>query len=732
MLEGFHPQEQSHLPLGGVGVVGREQAEVPALLQYWHVIVRWKWVIASIIAAAMLLGVVVTFLMTAQYTATARLEIAREEQNVTQVKGVDEVQAQQNLEFYQTQYSLLRSRSLAERVVRRLRLASNDGFFESSGAGGLLAAATRARGNADQARERAATDVLLHRISINPIGGSALVDISYKSADPQLSANIVNAWTEQFVQSSIDRRFASTADARAFLEQRLSELRSRLENSERALVNYAQREHIVTLTQSPSSDSKALGQRTLATDTLEALNQELAKATAARIEAQARAEVATRGGTPESITSNTLAQLRDRRAETAAQLAKVLVQFEPGYPQAQELKQQLQVLDASIAREEARIAGARSSDYADALRREQRLQARVSALESQLTSQQRASIQYNIYLREADTNRQLYDALLQRYKEIGVAGVSANNISIVDPAEVPDRPSSPNLILNVLIAFIVGAAIAGLATIALDAVDEGLRDPSQVTRRLGLPFLGSVPDIEKEDEDPITLLGDPKSALTESYLSIRSNLAFSTDHGIPRSMMVASTRPAEGKSTTAAALALVLARTGNRTILIDADMRSPSLHEFFGLQNNQGLSNLLAGQDDWQGLVRTTKIDRLSLITAGPQPPSAAELLSSRRMAELVRKLTETYDHVVIDSAPVLGLADAPLLAGAVEGCVFVAEAEGVSARGIRSAIDRLRSVHAHLYGVVLTKVPQGSYGYGYGYGYGDQFGYGSDGKAAA
>ena len=702
-----------------------ENMAPPILLQYWQVVLRWKWLILGIMALALALGLVLTLLTTPQYTASARVEISREQQNITKVEGLEPEQAGRDLEFYQTQYSLLEARSLAERVARSLRLATDSAFFEAhgvapvgdnglftSGGGAALTATER------QQRERQVVEILRNNIEISPILNSSLVEIRYTSASPRLSAQIANMWTQQFIESSMDRRFASTADARKFLEGRLADLRAKLEQSERDLVNYASTKGIVTLGSSQGADGKTLSERTLVAADLEALNAALAESIAERITAESKARQGNdRGASSEALSNVAISQLRQKRAEVAAEYAKLMVQFEPGYPAARALEQQLRVLDGSIAREETRVSSSRSAEYREAVQREGSLRDKVETLKSRLDLQQRDTIQYKIYLREADTNRQLYDALLQRYKEIGVAGVGSNNIAIVDPANVPESPSSPKLLVNLILALLGGIGVAGLATFALEQVDEGLRDPGQVNRLLQIPLLGSVPDIE--EGSAVEMLGDAKSVMSEAYLSIRSNLAFSTDHGVPRSFMVTSTRPAEGKSTTSLALATVLGRTGKKVLLVDADMRSPSMHAMLGKDNRLGVSNFLAGENDWQKLVIGTDVKGLHLIPAGPTPPSAAELLSSDRMLLLLRQLLEHFDHIVVDSPPILGLADAPLIAGAVEGCIFVTEAEGVALRGIKAALGRLQSVHAHVFGIVLTKLKQRQAGYGYGYGYG-------------
>lgn len=688
----------------------------PMIVQNWQVLKRFKWTAIGIIGASLILGVLITFLMTPQYTATARLEISRQQESVTNVRGVDQTDARQDLEFYQTQYALLEARSLAERVARELRLASRDEFFIYSGVDPSEIVATSGGQSAMRAREKAAVDILLDNVAISPIARSALVDVKYSSASPELSEQVANSWVRQFIQGSIDRRFNSTADARSFLEQRLSDLRTRVEDSERSAVAYAERNNIVSVDRPPTASGG--GTRTLAAASLEALNDELLKATAARVAAQGRVGV---GGIPsEALVNPAVNALRQRRGERVAQRAELLATFAPNYPQVEALQQEIEALDGQIRREEERVRSARSGELQESVSRERALQEKVNALKAQLLEQQRDSIRYNIFQREADTNRQLYDALLQRYKEIGVAGVDANNISIVDAAQVPEKPSSPKILLNLFLALAAGTVLAGIAVFVREQVDEGVRDPSRVNEALGVPLIGSIPRVE---ENPVPAFMDPKSELFEAYLTIRSSLALSSDHGFPRRLMLTSSRSGEGKSTSALALAAVLARTSSSAILIDADMRSPSVHELVGGDNKAGLSNLLAGDDNWQDLVHQTKFRNLTVLPAGPRPPNAAELLSSGRADTLMTQIAASYDYVIIDAPPMLGLADSPLLAQIVDGVVFVVEADGVPVRGIRTALERLRGGKAHLLGVILTKLKKQQASYGYGYGYGDRYG---------
>jgi capsular exopolysaccharide synthesis family protein len=698
---------------------------MPLLLQYWQAALRWKWLIGGIMLAFVAAGLIWTLLTPARYTARSEIEITREQKQITNVEGLESSSAGQDLEFYATQYSLVKARPVAERVARELRLASDPTFFEAHGLDPDAIDAefpNLSRMERQEKQERRVVTTLLDTVSISPVRTSRLVDISYTSQSPALSARIANAWAQAFIAVSMDRQFASTADARKFLEDRLNSLRGRLEQSERAVVNYASNKGIITLEESREANGITRPSRTLAGADLSDINTQLNNAVAARIAAQSRLE-SNGDTTTEAVANDGMAALRRERAQVAADYQRQSVIFEPDYPGVQQLAKQLQALDAAIAKETGRISASRRTEYREALAREEALRNRVEALKTRLDQQERNNIQYAIFQREADTNRQLYDALLQRYKEIGVAGtIGASNISVVEDAQVPIKPSGPSLLANLLIALLAGAVVAGGAVFALEHVDEGIRDPAQVQPALGLPLLGHTPSVEGEVLDH---LRDIKSMFYEAYFSIETSLSFATNHGFPRSMTVTSTQPTEGKSSTALALAVVLGRTGKRVLLIDGDMRSPSIHTMVGRENKVGFSNYLTGDDAWEHLLQPTEYTGVQVISAGPPPPSAAELLSSGRLQQFVTESRQRFDHVIIDSPPVLGLSDAPLLARAVEGCVFVVRSETSTIRAIRNSLARLKQIDAHIFGVVLTQLSQrqGAYGYGYGYGYGRRYG---------
>jgi capsular exopolysaccharide synthesis family protein len=697
---------------------------IPLFRQYLRIVYRWRFIILGSIAFFVLAGLIVTLLLTPKYTATTTLEIARDTSRVVNIQNVEQETSIQDQEFYQTQYGLLKSRALAESVAKSLRLVDSPTFYSAMGVN-----PDKVLGSADipaKSREKRldiAAELLLKRIDIAPTRLSRLVDVSFESPDPKLSVDVVNAWSRNFIESNLERRYQANSYARNFLENRLNQLRGRLEISERQLVGYASNQRIINLPAAGGQGENRGTERSLVADDLAALNADLSQATAERIKAEARyqsAQAATKGAVPEALANTAINQLRERRGELAGDYAKLMQQFTPEYPAAKALSMQISQLDRAIGGEERRVLSSYSTGLREASQREQGLQRKVEELKADLLQLRRRSIQYNIFQRDVDTNRQLYDALLQRYKEIGVSGgIGTNNVSIVDPAVLPEKPSSPRLLLNLAISLALGALIGAVAAYLLEHSNEAFTDPAEVEFALGLPVLGAIP--KQDGIAPHDALLDRKSQLVEAYLSVQTNLAFSTSDGVPRRFAVTSSRPAEGKSTTAFALAVTLARGDKAVLLLDADMRSPSLHHLIDSDNEEGLSNLLAGQGEPLAMVRTVPNYGFDALTAGPTPPNAAELLAGDRLSMVISDLLTKYDHVILDSPPVMGLADAPLISSRVDAVVFVVESHGVRASIARVALSRLRSAHARVIGTVLTKfeAKRAHFGYGYDYGYG-------------
>ena len=706
---------------------------VPLIRQYLRIAFRWRYVILGAVAACALLGIVITLLMTPKYTAYTTVEISREADKVTSFQGVQSDASIADQEFYQTQYGLLRSRSLSERVATQLRVVDDPKFFEKMRFASKSPIFQTVNGRYPAAghkdRLRIAGEILLKNLSVDPTRLSRLVDIGFTSPNPELSAQVANAWADNFIQINQERKIQATSYGRNLLQRQLALQKERLDESQRQLVVYASDQQIINLP--TSSGNGTTSERSIVADNLAALNTALTQATTDRIQAEAKyQQVGRAGASAEALRNQAINSLRQRRAELAADYQRLMVQFEPGYPAAKAIQSQIDQLDRSIAREEGRVSGSLQAEYREARERESALQAKVDQLKASYLDLRRRSIQYNIYQQEVDTNRALYDGLLQRFKEIGVAGgVGVNNVSVVDPADVPQGPSSPRLMVNLIVSILAGICIGGALAFALEQMDEAIADPVEVERRLGLPLLGTVPKVSA-DMTPRDALLDRKSELVDAYLAVQTNLAFTTEHGVPRTFAVTSTRPAEGKSTTALALATTLVRGHRKVILVDGDMRSPSIHHLGGVDHNRGLSNFLAGDDNISTLTFEMSDLGFTAMSAGPIPPNAAELLTGTRLSVLFERLLETYDHVVVDSPPVMGLADAPLIASRVEGVIYAVESHGIRSSLVKTALARLSSANARIIGGVLTKFEARKAHYGYGYEYG--YGYGRDSKAKA
>lgn len=684
-----------------------ESDETPRLVQYWRIIRRGKWVVLGTILVALVIGVVLTLVATPQYVAVATLEISRESDNIAGVEGMTEQPTTIDQEFYETQYGLLRSRSLARKVAEQLNLAGDEGARQILGLdSGLTLFSDGNKPLSAAARERRldeAERALLERVAVAPTFASRLVDLRFSSPDPAFSAKVANLWVKSFIESSLERRYGSASYARDFLETRLNQVRNTLEDAERKLVAYAAQQGIVNLNSDAGGAGDPSREQSLVANNLSLLNAELAEATSDRVRAQSRLQQSRQGESAESLANQALATLRQKRAEAAATYAQLMVEFEPEYPRARALQSQVDELDRAIAREESRVGGSLQQEYRSALEREQQLQSKVSGLKSDVLDLRRRSIQYNIYKRDVDTSRTLYEGLLQRYKEIGIAGgVGRNNISIVDQAKPPEQPSSPNPVLNLLIA-LLGGTVAGVAlAIGLQQIDQALADPDEIQKRLGIPLLGAI--ARAEGDDPLSGLADRSSGLAEGYMSVRTSLEFSTPSGVPRTIVVTSAGPGEGKSTSSLALAIVLARLGSQVLLVDGDMRSPSVHRNLQMQNVNGLSSFLSGHAKIEEIIKPTHVEGLATITAGPLPPNAAELLAGASLGAFLASAAAMFDHVIIDAPPVLGLADAPLLGARAEATVFVIEARKTKARVAERSLLRLQAARGYVVGAILTK----------------------------
>jgi len=708
--------------LPGPHSFGYPQQEGESLIRhYWRILYRHRWIIGGITAACVVLALVASMLIQRQYTATVRIQIAREAAKVVNLDGMDgEEPSGTGLEFYQTQYALMRSRTLSEAVARDLRLADNFTFLADFNADEVdtIKAMPRAE------RFELATEKVNRNTRISPLAGSSVVDVGYVAPNAKLSATIANSIADNFIETSLSRRFEATTYAREFLQNRIDATRAKLEESERKAAQYAQSQGIIKV--AGQGEGRVSSEQTLASADLTQLSSQLALARAARVQAEADYR-GNSGGTAAatSLTNSAVNELRRQRGELSAELSKLKSDYGPEYPRVAAVDSQIAELDRQISREQGRVTSSVSQGlhdkYRQALAAEQGLQARVNGLKTDVLDQQQRSIQFNIIQRDVDTNRSLYDALLQRYKEVGVAaGVGTNNVSIVDAALPPKFPSQPNVPLNLAIGLVFGLLLGGGAALVREQLADSVILPSEFQQKLGLRLLGTTPKLTSDDV--AKQLAQGRSDLSEAYFSILTAIQFSSARGAPSSLLFTSTQASEGKSTTALAIARSLATVGAKVLLIDGDMRNPSLHRQLGMPLTTGLSDLLSGRAQIGEAFHSIGTTGLSVILAGHMALNPARLLSTDALERILESAGEAFDHVIIDGPPVLGLADSVQMARACEAAVFVIQADRTKASQARLAITRLMAVRANILGAVLTKFDAKQSGYGDNYTY--EYGY--------
>jgi capsular exopolysaccharide synthesis family protein len=654
-----------------------------------------------------LLGaIIVTLLTTPVYRSKVTLEV-----NPPTVEIMDEQSRQQSAspvspwDYVATQVGLLSSRSIAERAAQDLNLANNKDFAGESGD-----AATRLK---------VATSKIAQNLNVEAPEEGQLITFSVDAESPQLSAAIANQVAESFINSSLQRRYEASAYARNFLERQISKTRGDLEKSERQLVAYAQAHGIIN-TGTGEAGSTSTDANSIQGGSLIALNQALAEATARRVAAEGAYRSAGLAGAFDA-TQNTQ-PLRQARASLEAEYQEKRTLMKPEHPDMISLRSRIQELDRQISREGAAAAGGRASslqaEYRGALAAERALQGRVAALKGSVLDLRGRSIQYNILQREVDTNRSLYDALLQRYKEVGVAGgIGSSPVSIVDRAQVPGSPYKPDLLLNLLLGFGLGLA-AGLATaVALEYLYDTIKTRDDVRNKLGLACLGAIPKTIGH-ESFIEELKDPSSVVSEAYSAVVASLRFSTDEGLPKTLVVTSTRSGEGKSSTALAVAQNFARRGASVLLIDSDLRKPA---FKAASDKVGLTRLLTNDEEAaRSHIVPTQFADLWLMPSGPLPPNPADLLSTGRFQEILAEVTSHFDIVIIDGPPVIGLADSLLLASVAGHVMFVVESGKTRTKAAVEALRMIGGTGTHVLGATLTKSAEDMGGYGYkAYGYG-------------
>ncbi len=656
------------------------------------------------------------------YRAQALLEIQKESPDIPTIKELYELDAVSDA-YLRTQYSILASESLARRAIDQLHLETLHEFNSR-----------RWWQLWPETRKPSTTQTF----TVGPVPQVR------DSHDPELAARVVNTLATDYLDQSLEARWQATQKAAEWLSQQLIGVKATLEKSDDELQTYARRNGLVFL-----ETDKGVSQN-VANDRLQQLQEQLTKAQSERYEKEALYRLVQTGdsGALPGVFDNKLIQdLSERLAELKREHAQLSTTFNPDYPRVKEIQSQIDEIAASLREERQRAADRMVNDYSAAVRRESLVRQALDDQQKQVNLIAEKSVQYNILKREVDTNKQLYEGLLLQLKEAGVsASLKASNIRLVDSAQPPVKPVKPKPLLNLAVAMFLGLGLGIGAALFQERMDDTLKGDDDVEQLFGLPSLALIPVVPPSNGDQhaihrflpqdkafelkgngtgkdsrscwhrIDRDGAQHGPLVEAFRSLRTSILLSTPDRPPSSLLVTSTQPAEGKTTVACNLAISLGLLGHRVLLLDADLRFPSLHKLFGTSGSPGLVTYLTGQQDWRAVVRPSGSRGLDLLVCGPVPPNPSEMLSSQSMSALIRSASAEYGFIILDSSPMLALADSRILAPLVNGVLLVVKSGTTPREQFMHAQSGIRSVGGNLIGVVLNNVDICTNGY-YNYG---------------
>ena len=686
---------------------------------------RSRFIIASILAAALAAGIIVTLLMTPQYLATATVQI---DQEAAKGLGTEESAASASIadsdRFLQTQLDVVRSRTVAVRVAEDLSLFPGTEFLERMGANGDL------EGNsilsADEILREEVLRTLSENLSVSLPLRSRIMTIAFTSPDPVLAEEVANSFAENYIRSNLERKFETSAYAREFLRSQLDESVAKLAESEQRALDYARATRLVDTSNSGSSDDPSGGPKSLTVASLVQLNRSLGDAVDRRISAQEEWEQIS--GAPllsiaPVLENQAIQRLLEERAKVEAAYNEQLQTRKSDFPSVRRLRAQLAELDAQITEIASGIRSGIRSKYLSAQQQEQALEQKIGELKSEALEDQSKSVELGILQRQVATNREAYDLLLQRYSELNAeAGAQTNNVTLLDLATTPDVPYSPQPLFNLMIALGLGVVIAASVVLVREQVFDRVRTLADVREKLRRHPLGAIPLAKDGEVDASEAAQDTKTDIAEAYASVRASLLLSTSHGLPKSIMFTSATGSEGKSTSCFAIALALGRIGKKVLIMDLDLRRPQQHRFFEARSEGGMADVLTSNLDIESVTHESSFTNISYITSGAIPPNPTELLSSGNLLHVLSQLQQRYDVVLIDAPPVLALADALEISSSVEATIFVIESSKNTTHALQNALQRVSDASNMMLGVLLTKFDAKQSGYAYDYTYHYQY----------
>ncbi len=705
------------------------------LRRYWAIARRNMWGILGFALAASVLAALVAISIEPEYRATAVLLIESKQANVVSIEEVYGLDTR-NSEYYQTQFEILKSRQLAERVVRQLGLADHpdlDPRQQTSLLGDVIGfvrgwVLPPAEPLTEAMLWESAIENFRDRLEIAPIRNTQLAQISFRSHDPELAAQVANAVGEAYIEDNLEARLAMTQQAADWLTERLASLRDNVRASEQRLQEYREREQLIDVE----------GVITLTARELDKLTNDLVEARKTRADLESRVRQI-RAADDDKLASITVILETGivqaaKESETAAQLkvAELSKRYGPKHPRMIAALSELQAARANLRRQVREVANGFEEQYQRALANERALESALARSKAEVQSISRKEYQLNELEREAETNRRLYEMFFTRVKETKETDFQAANARITDRAVTPFEPVAPRKRLIVGGAFVLSLLFGAAVALLREQLDNTIKGAADVEERIGEAMLGLLPLMKEKrrnnERSSMSYLDERYQSFAESIRTIRTGVFLSGLDRPHKVIVITSSVPGEGKTTVSSNLALAMAQM-ERVVLIDADMRRPSVGKDFDIAGNKpGLSNLVAGECDLQECITRPEGSELDVISAGFMVPNPLELLSSKKFKDVIADLSARYDRVIIDSAPVQVVSDALVLATCADGVIYVVRSDATPINAVRSGVGRLRNVNQNIIGIVLNQVDTDSksrYGaYGGDYGYYDSYGY--------
>src|SRR5262245_20564602 len=706
--------------------------------EYLGLLHRRRALILTCVVVCLLTATLYNYTARPLYQATTQILIDPGTPNI--ISGREVLPGDANgADYYQTQYELLRGRPLLERAVDRL----GDRAHEEFARGPLdspwmkLRRLLTAGGRGFETRGTPfspAVEAFRSRLTIQPVAGSRLVNLHFNAYDPELAAFAVNTLAHLYIEQSLELRFTTSSEATGWLSERLQEQQKKLEDAEKALQSFRESEGFVAGEERPDVVDQKLV--TLTGALMNARTERIAKETAwNRIKDLFGAELL---AFP-AVAGSTLVQgLRARIADITEDEARLAETLGDKHPDMVRLRTRRGVLEGQLAGEIAGIRRAVENDYKTAAEQEARLAAELDTAKKTALVSNRKSIRYGALQAEVETSRQMLKDVSSRTRETGLESqLKSTNVRIVEKAAVPREPVVPNRTRNYQLGLFLGAFLGVGLAVLFERLDNTVKTPDDVTSHLNLPFLGMVPSVglangSSMDGDGTGLplvAREPQSAAAEAYRVVRTNLIFSSPGNKGRVVLFGSAHPGEGKTTTVANLGAALAQNGARVLIVDADLRRPTLHGHFGLAHTPGLSDVIVAKCKPHDVIRPTPIEGLHFLPCGYIPPNPTDLLGSDSLRDLLNAQKKRFDWVLVDAPPILAMADTPVLCPFADGLVLVVWAENSGRPAVKRALDQVHRVGGKLTGVVLNKVDLNRNAYYYGQYYGEYYRkyYGSD-----